>query len=91
MKVLQDSLLLNYITFDESTLKMSYNGVLIQGVSTQSKFGKISITFADSAGSQQIFEQSIIIHPPAESVAAILEPETATITDKSATSAVEPQ
>lgn len=50
--VLPDSLLANYITFDQSTRKVSYDGMLIQGVSSGSKFVKLSITLADSAGSQ---------------------------------------
>ena len=50
------SLLQNYIAFDDSTLKMSYNGVLIQGVSNQRKFAKISITLTDLAGSHQTFD-----------------------------------
>ena len=64
--MLPDSLLSNYISFDQSTLKLSYNGELIQGALTQRKFAKISITIVDSEGSKQAFQQNVIIQSPSE-------------------------
>ena len=64
--MLPDSLLSNYISFDQSTLKLSYNGELIQGALTQRKFAKISITIVDSEGSKQAFQQNVIIQSQSE-------------------------
>lgn len=53
-----DSLFSNHITFVESSLKLSYDGELIQGAAN---FGNINITLADSAGQQQSFAQLVVI------------------------------
>lgn len=47
-----DSILLNYVSFDQSTSKISYNGEKIQGISTKRKFVKIEITLTDLQGQE---------------------------------------
>ena len=58
-----DSILANYITYDEKSSKISYDGSLIQGASTQNRYAKIGITLANSAGSTS-YEQSLIVFHP---------------------------
>ena len=49
--IVPDSLMLNYITYDEKSAEISYDGSLIPAVSTQNRFATISITLVNSAGS----------------------------------------
>ena len=60
-----DSILANYITYDDKSSKISYEGSLIQGASTQNRYAKIGITLTNSAGSTP-YEQSLIVFFPSQ-------------------------
>ena len=74
MAVQPDSILANYITYDENSSKISYDGSLIQGVSDQNLFAKIDITLTNSAGSTS-YEQSMILFPSSQDAVAKEEPD----------------